>query len=191
LPDGTERIRTTTSHIARASSGRIYNERRQLVAAVSQTDPPLLSALTYDPSSRLSVSLDPRTHLARETILSQPARVIAGQSPLHIDPNPGPGRTETDLGTQNFQGFTLQGIRKTRVVPAAASGTGQPITISDEYWFSPDLTVYFITRHNDPRTGEQLVTISHVERAEPDATVFAIPSDYKIVDETPPPPPAH
>jgi hypothetical protein len=189
LPDGTERIRTTTNHIARSSSGRIYNERRLLVTTAFQGLPPLLSAHTYDPGTRLSVVMESRTHLAKQTILAHPTPAIAGQSPIHINPNPGPGRTEEDLGTQNYQGYTLQGIRKTRAVAATASGTGQPITISDEYWFSPDLTVYFIIKHNDPRTGEQLVVISHVERAEPEASVFAIPSEFKIVDETPPPQP--
>jgi hypothetical protein len=189
LPDGTERIRTTTNHIARSSSGRIYNERRLLVTSAFKGLPPLLSAHTYDPGSRLSVTMEPRTHLAKQVILARPAPAIAGQSPIHINPNPGPGRTEEDLGTQNYQGYTLQGIRKTHTVAGTASGTGQPITVADEYWFSPELTVYFIIKHNDPRTGEQLIVMSKIERAEPDASIFAIPSDFKVVDETPPPPP--
>ena len=32
LPDGSTNTRTTAAHIARSSSGRIYNERRQLVS---------------------------------------------------------------------------------------------------------------------------------------------------------------
>jgi hypothetical protein len=189
LPDGTERIRTTTNHIARSSSGRIYNERRMLMTTQFKGQPPLLSAHTYDPGTRLSVMMEPRTHLAKETTLSRPAPAIAGQSPIHINPNPGPGQTEEDLGTQNYQGYTLQGIRKTRSIAATASGTGQPLVVSDEYWFSPELTVYLVIKHNDPRTGEQLITLSHIERAEPEASIFAIPADFKIVDETPPPPP--
>lgn len=67
------------------------------------------------------------------------------------------------------------------------SGTGHDIVIVDEYWYSPDLSIYMIIKHNDPRTGEQLVAVSSVDRHEPDASVFAVPSNYKIVDETPPP----
>ena len=186
LPDGSERIRTTTNHIARSSSGRIYNERRLLVPTSFTGLPRLLSAHTYDPSSRLSVVMDPMSHLARETILSRPAPAIAGHAPIKINPNPGPGRTEEDLGTQVFQGYTLQGIRKTRAIAANVSDTSKPLVIADEYWFSPDLTTYFIIKHNDPRTGEQIITLSNIQRAEPDASIFAIPSGFKVVDETPP-----
>jgi hypothetical protein len=42
-----------------------------------------------------------------------------------------------------------------------------------------------LVKHNDPRTGEQTVTVTHVNRAEPDQTMFQVPSGYKIVDETP------
>ena len=43
-----------------------------------------------------------------------------------------------------------------------------------------------IIRHNDPRTGEQMVAVSKVERAEPAVEIFAVPPSYKVVDETPP-----
>jgi hypothetical protein len=196
LPDGTERIRTTTNHIARSASGRIYNERRLLVPATFKGLPPVLSAHTYDPGSHLSVVLEPREHLAKQVILAHPNPVIPGFAPLKVNPNPGPNRTEEEIGSQVFQGFTLQGIRKTHTVAAAASDTGQPLVVTDEYWFSPELSIYMIIKHNDPRTGEQLVTVSKVERAEPDPAVFAIPATFKVVDETPPdqapfvPPPA-
>jgi hypothetical protein len=42
-----------------------------------------------------------------------------------------------------------------------------------------------LVKHNDPRTGEQTVTITKVERSEPPAEKFEIPADYKILDETP------
>ena len=41
-------------------------------------------------------------------------------------------------------------------------------------------------RHNDPRTGEQMVAVSKVERTEPAAEMFAVPAEYKVVDETTP-----
>src|SRR5580698_5662220 len=52
--DGNEHVVTTTEHIARASSGRIYNERRMFVTAEFKGTPRLLGFLIYDPSSRLS-----------------------------------------------------------------------------------------------------------------------------------------
>lgn len=184
MPDGTDHIRTTFSRIARTSSGRIYNERRLLVPSTYAGTPPLLSAYIYDPNSRLGISLTPHLHLAREYIVQHPPVNNSGHNGAKINPNPGPGKTEETIGTQNFQGMNLQGIRKTEVVPANVSGTGQPITVTDEFWFSAELDLDFIIKHNDPRTGEQLITVTHLVRTEPDPILMAVPSDYKVVDET-------
>lgn len=185
LPDGAFNVRTTTAHVARASSGRIYNERRALVAAAFEGDPVLLSALIYDPSSRLSIFLNPFSRLARETILSQPPAPPPNTVPTKVAAT-NPLYKEEDIGTQPLGSLTLRGIRKSRIVPADQSGTGKEIVIVDEYWYSPDLSIYMIIKHHDPRTGEQLVAVSDVDRHEPAASLFAIPATYKVVDETPP-----
>ncbi|WP_213806250.1 hypothetical protein [Granulicella sp. dw_53] len=187
LPDGSDVVRTSTAHIARTSSGRIYNERRALVPASFKEEPVLLSALIYDPSSRLSISLAPFTRLARETILNQtptppPNTVPAKAAPANRF------YKEENIGTQPLGALTLRGIRKSRTIPAEMSGTGQEVVVVDEYWYSPDLTIYMIIKHNDPRTGEQIVAVSDVNRHEPDAALFTVPANYKIVDETPTPP---
>jgi hypothetical protein len=48
--------------------------------------------------------------------------------------------------------------------------------------------VYLIVKHDDPRTGEQIVAVTHIDRHEPPRERFEVPAGYKIVDETPPPP---
>jgi hypothetical protein len=42
-----------------------------------------------------------------------------------------------------------------------------------------------LVKHSDPRTGQRTVTVTQVNRAEPDAAMFQVPSGYKVVDETP------
>ncbi len=185
LPNGSINIRTTINHIARSSSGRIYNERRQLVPTTFKGDPILLSGHIYDPSSRLNIFFDPFTHIARETILPEPPRPPANSVPTRTPVN-NPFFKQEDIGTQPLGNLTLTGIRKTRTIPAPASTTGQDIVIVDEYWYSPDLSIYMIIKHNDPRTGEQIVAVSDVDRHEPDASFLTVPNGYKVVDETPP-----
>ena len=187
LSDGTTSIRTTINHIARDSAGRIYNERRMLVPNTFKGDPPLLESHIYDPNTRLNVFINPHTHIARETILPQPPHPPLNSVPPRTRPND-PFVTESDLGTQLIGTVELKGIRKARTIPAPASYTGQPVVIDDEYWYSPDLSVYMIIKHDDPRTGEQIVAVSKVDRREPPADLFAVPADCKVVDETPPPP---
>ncbi len=184
LPNGSVRIRKTVNHIARQSSGRIYNERRELLAPGNEAEPRLISAHIYDPSTRLSTFLNPRTHIAQDIILKRPPSAPANAIPQPIAQKD-PLLKEEELGEQPLGPVTLRGIRRSRTVPAAASGTGKDVVIVDEYWYSPDLSIYMIIKHNDPRTGEQIVAVSEVERGEPDGAQFLVPATYKRVDETP------
>ncbi len=118
LPDGTEHVVSTRSHIARGSSGIIHNERRRLMPASFAGEPRLLEVHLYDPSSRKSTFFIPETHLARETILPVPPAAPRDQrSPSKQSP-PSSDTVETSLGTQFLDGVELRGIRKTRVVTA-------------------------------------------------------------------------
>jgi len=89
------------------------------------------------------------------------------------------------LGTETVAGLLLHGTRKLKTISATLSGTGREVTITDDYWYSEDLKVYLVLKHNDPRTGEQIVGIVKAERNEPDPRTFQIPAGYKILDETP------
>ena len=79
--DGSEHVVTTTERIARTSSGRIYNERRMFVPADFKGMPRLLGFLIYDPSSRLSIRVDPMQHLAREVTLRAPEQTPTASLP--------------------------------------------------------------------------------------------------------------
>lgn len=185
MPDGSDHVVTTINHIARASSGIIYNERRRLVPTGFQGTPRLLSAHIYDPSNRQSIFVDPSLHLARAMTLRAPERTPSEALPPQQQPKL-PGITETDLGTQSLSGLDLHGIRKQRTIPAEMSGTGKPVVITDDYWYSPDLAIYMTIRHDDPRTGEQLIVVTDVDRHDPPNQTFVVPPEYKLVDETTP-----
>jgi hypothetical protein len=184
LPDGSVRVRMTVNHIARQASGRIYNERRLLVPPTFEGEPRLLSAHLYDPNTRLSTFLNPMTHIAQDIVLKRAPTAPPNAVPPKITQK-NPFLKEEELGDQPLGPVMLHGIRRSRTVPAAVSGTGKEVVVVDEYWYSPDLSIYMIIKHNDPRTGEQIVAVSEVERGEPNGTQFAVPANYKRVDETP------
>jgi hypothetical protein len=91
-----------------------------------------------------------------------------------------------DLGYTTLNGMQAHGSRTSRVIPAQASGTGQPVTVSDEVWYSEDLHMNLLEVHTDPRSGTQTVAILSIKREEPDPKLFEVPPGYKIVDLTPP-----
>lgn len=186
MPDGSIYTRRTINHIARNSAGVIYNERRRLVPPEFQGEPMILSSHIYDPSTRLSTFLDSQMHLGRQMVLPTPLQAPANTTPgTGVAPTKAETLTEKDLGVETVAGLPLHGTRKLRTVPANFSGTGKEVTITDDYWYSEELKVYLVLKHNDPRTGEQIVGITSVDRHEPDPATFQIPANYKIVDETP------
>lgn len=193
MPDGTQELRKTTNHIARDSRGRIYNERRMLVPVSYEREPVLTAFHIFDPQTRLSTDGIPATHLAHQWVMPEPRnRPIATAG---VPPPPHGAKTE-DLGPSTLADISVRGTRYTIEVPAERSGTGKPMQVKDEYWYSEDLRMNMMIVHSDPRTGQQIVTLTAVSRAEPDAKIFEIPEGYRIVDETPvtPPPsalPAH
>ncbi|MGH9763934.1 MAG: hypothetical protein ACREAC_24130, partial [Blastocatellia bacterium] len=88
-----------------------------------------------------------------------------------------------DLGTQSFDGVDAQGTRTTMTIPAGKIGNEAPIQIVDERWYSPDLQVVVMTRHNDPQSGETIYKLTNVNRGEQPASLFTVPSDYTMKDE--------
>ncbi len=186
LPDGTTYTRRTVNHIARNSAGVIHNERRMLEPPGFQGEAPVLHWHIFDPQTRVSTFLTPATLIAREAVLPTPPPAPENTTPdsavaiAHTQ-----NLTVKDLGTETIAGLVLHGTRKQTTIPATFSGTGKDVTITDDYWYSEDLKVYLVLKHNDPRTGEQVVGILDVDRKEPDAAMFRIPPEYKVVDETP------
>jgi len=92
---------------------------------------------------------------------------------------------EEDLGTETMENVLVQGIRRSRTIPGTASGTGKPVVVVDEYWYSEELHLNMLVKHDDPRSGQQTVTVTRVNRSEPAAEIFEIPAGYKVVDENP------
>ena len=88
--------------------------------------------------------------------------------------------TQESLGTQEIEGVQAEGTRTTFTIPAGQIGNEQPIQIVNERWYSPDLKVVVMTRHSDPRTGEEVYKLSNINRSEPARQLFEIPSDYTV-----------
>ena len=85
-----------------------------------------------------------------------------------------------DLGVQTINGISAQGTRFTRTIPAGQAGNAKPIIITNERWYSPDLQIVIKTVRNDPRFGETTYTVTNIQKQEPAAALFAVPSDYTV-----------
>jgi hypothetical protein len=93
----------------------------------------------------------------------------------------GKANTE-DLGSQTVEGVLVSGVRTTRTIPTGEIGNDRPISIVTEVWTSPDLKTIVYSKRSDPRMGEQTFRLTNIVRNEPDAALFAVPPDFKVVD---------
>ena len=88
--------------------------------------------------------------------------------------------TREQLGTKTINGLQAEGTRVTRTIPAGKIGNENPIEVVTERWYSTDLQLELTTTHNDPMMGTVTTNLTNINRTAPDASMFQVPSDYKI-----------
>jgi hypothetical protein len=87
-----------------------------------------------------------------------------------------------DLGARNFDGVKAEGKLRSYEIPAGAIGNRNPIVVSDETWYAPELQITVYTKHSDPRSGDTVFRLENLKRTEPAATLFSVPADYTVRD---------
>ncbi len=103
---------------------------------------------------------------------------VAGFSPVSVTKYE--TRTE-ELGVQNIEGIDAAGTRTITTIPAGAIGNERPIEVIYEKWYSNELQLVVMSKHTDPRFGEQTYRLANIVRSEPDASLFEVPVGYKMV----------
>ena len=109
-----------------------------------------------------------------------PALLYASPTGTNLPTNP--YLKEEDLGVHEIDGVSAHGVRETQIIPANTSGAGREFQVTDEFWYSQDLRINLIIRHNDPRTGSVAMTVTHITRTDPDPSRFQIPEGYTPAD---------
>jgi hypothetical protein len=177
FPDGSTLVRRTINLIARDSSGRTRNETRRLMPEYFHGSPELMGVRLFDPLTRIRTIYDPAQRIARQQVIPQrPETSSIVGSGVNIE----------DLGASTLDGLQTKGTRRTYTVSAKTSGTGGPVVVEDEDWYSQDLHISLLTRHYDPRFGIVTVGVSGLKREEPAASMFKVPPGYRILDVNPP-----
>jgi hypothetical protein len=184
LPDGNTIHNTTTANIYRDSQGR--TRREQEIGAIglwaAQGTPRKVISIT-DPVGGSRYTLNPDTQEARQMPFrgragawsgAETARQTARQRPEN--PNV---KTES-LGTQVIGGVTAQGTRITRTIPAGQVGNQAPLVITIERWYSPELQTDVMRKEVNPLSGQTTFQLTNIVRAEPDPSLFQVPSNYTI-----------
>jgi hypothetical protein len=90
------------------------------------------------------------------------------------------------LGKQTIEGVEAEGTRFTTTIAAGEIGNEQPLEIVFESWYSPELQTVVVSKHSDPRTGENTYRLTNINRTEPAHSLFEVPADYTVQEAGPP-----
>lgn len=108
--------------------------------------------------------------------------VAAPNLTVTLGPEPGTAKIE-DLGTQTIEGVQAKGTRATTIIPTGQIGNDREIEVVDERWYSPELQLTIMTRHTDPRVGENTYKLTNIQRIEQVRSLFEVPPNYTIATD--------
>lgn len=189
LGDGNRIRQTNTSNVYRDSAGRTRRE-------VLKKDGTVQSIVISDPSTGINYTLNPQTRTAMKSEFAGMMKKMAVEQEAMAKKMEAEKKTPTaktvqgfslgekrpgeSLGQQMFDGIAAQGTRTTVTIAAGKIGNDLPINIVSEQWYSPELQLLVMTKHSDPRTGETTYRLTNINRAEPDQSLFEVPSNYTV-----------
>jgi hypothetical protein len=191
LQDGTVIHRTTTSMLYRDSQGR---SRREVTFSgfgpLTTTGKPRTMIMINDPVAGAHYMLNAEEKVAHKMKMrtrdggGDPAdkgTAFEGKMQHRMAKEEAAGEvTKESLGTQSINGVSAEGTRITHTIPVGRIGNDRPINIVFERWYSPDLQMVVKSTRSDPRFGTTTYTMTNVQRTEPAAALFIVPSDYTV-----------
>jgi hypothetical protein len=186
LADGTKITQQKTETVYRDGEGRTRRELKlDRIGPFSVVGEPSQMIFIDDVVAGERFALDANKRTARKM------QRFSGPPPPA--PNSAPpfggaqSKTET-LGKRMIEGVEAEGVRTTLTIPAGRIGNDRPIEITAERWDSTELQTVVLSKHKDPRVGETIYRLTHINRGEQPLSLFEIPSDYSV-EQGPPPKP--
>jgi hypothetical protein len=212
LSDGNHISRKSQVNLFRDSQGRIRKEVTiSGLGPLAASGQPKSFVVVNDPVASENYVLHPETKVAEKMgnafrgMKGPMSGTFEGKWRAHQQEEIASGNLKKeDLGTQMIAGLSAQGTRLTRTIPAGQIGNERPILIVHETWYSNDLQMVVMSKRSNPWTGETSYKLTNIQRTEPAASLFAVPSDYAVTagenrmfmrkfnagpDAAPPPPP--
>ncbi|HEV2826814.1 MAG TPA: hypothetical protein VGW76_04370 [Pyrinomonadaceae bacterium] len=205
LGDGNRFTRKSTAHIYRDAAGRTRREhemtRRGSISASGEA-PRLL--VINDPIGRVNYVIETQAGTARKTRLPPPqvmeafSKARGDNAPFSVlmptsaahrrmsEPEgaqPATRPVKEKLPAQVIEGVLAEGTRTTLTIPAGEFDNEQPLNISHEEWYAPELHMIVLMKHNDPRFGETTFRLTNINRSEPAAELFQLPPGYRVIDD--------
>lgn len=191
LQDGSTIHRTSQVTMYRDSQGRSRHEATfNGFGALGASGTPTTMVSISDPVAGVHIMLDASRKVAHKSAFRQhgghgpnasSAQSFESRIQAREQKEEAAGLLKKEsLGSQTINGVVAQGTRITRTIPAGQIGNDKPLQIVSERWYSPDLQIVLTSTRTDPRTGTTTYTVTSIQRTEPAATLFTVPSDFTV-----------
>jgi hypothetical protein len=170
----------TTNHrlIARDGRGRVFQERRMVAPEDSAIASQLVRTEVADPVAHTMVVCEVDPHVCE--LRSYRAATTWTLPPDGPSPDGRSALTRQDLGIQALDGFEVVG---TREVLRLALDTDRPLSVTKEFWYAPQLGLNLSTTRWDERMRRtEVFTVTEINPAEPDRSLFKLPNDARLID---------
>ncbi|MGB6667010.1 MAG: hypothetical protein WBE73_01595 [Candidatus Acidiferrum sp.] len=191
LQDGSVIHRTSQVTMYRDSQGRSRHEATFTgVGPLAASGTPKTMVAISDPVAGVHIMLDAQQKVAHKmsfhshggaNVNTQSSSSFAAKMQAREQKEEAAGLLKKEsLGTQVIDGVVAQGTRTTHVIPAGQIGNDKALQVVSEQWYSPDLQIVLKSTRTDPRFGTTTYTVTSIQRNEPAATLFTVPSDYTV-----------
>jgi hypothetical protein len=187
LSDGNQITRKTQTNLFRDSQGRVRREVNfSAIGTVAEAGQARSFVVIHDPVAGVGYSLEPDQKVAHKMTFAgkrtpRPDAESRFESRIQKELANGTLKKE-DLGSQTINGVVATGTRYTHTIPAGQIGNEKAISVVSEQWYSADLQMVVKSTRTDPRSGTTTYTVSNIQRSEPAASLFAVPSDYTVTE---------
>jgi hypothetical protein len=198
--DGNRIVRTNTVRYFRDGQGRTRTERPGLnMQGIPAAGGPIVTIT--DPVSGKQIHMFPGHqsasvfNLPRGVPVSQPATLSACNGEnippfalMGIGMAIGAGQyteastSTTSLGQKVVNGLNATGCRIVRTIPAGVLGNEKPITSTTDQWVSSELGMTVQLSETSSLGGSITMNLEQTVLAEPDASLFAVPANYKTAE---------
>lgn len=189
LADGNRIVNKSIALLARDSEGRTRREETVSNLGPLHTSASRLAFIT-DPVAKNEYVLDLDNHTARvhqlsavKVLMSEPEQALlqgASAKPLRsssVDVK------QQALPDESIDGITCEHILQTETIPAGSIGNARSIVVTSQTCASPELHLLLMRKRRDPRYGTTDYQLSGIQRSEPDASLFKVPNDFKVINE--------
>ena len=183
LSDGNTIHTDNQSTVYRDSQGRVRREIQFELATPATGATKRTMVVITDPVSGNRYMLNPQNKTAHQMPLHPPKPPNGAREGERGERGAGHESANVateSLGTKTILGLQAQGTRVTRTIPAGQIGNAKAISVVTDRWESTELQIPLSMTHSDPMMGTVSSTVTSVNRAEPDPSLFQVPSDYKV-----------